>query len=168
MGTLAMALEPGAGMPGRQRNPVSRWYGRDHVAITQMHGRGTFSDPRLGISVSASPDQVTSKLPALAEYQLNLEAPAAPGAADSKAAFRGPRVFSGQGRCSTCHLPGQNFTVVNEGILHAADEPAMSPAYAERTTTERYRPTPLRGLWQHPPYFHDGSAATLEAVVAGL
>jgi hypothetical protein len=28
-----------------------------------------------------------------------------------------------------------------------------------------YRTTPLRGLWQHPPYFHDGSAATLEAVV---
>jgi cytochrome c peroxidase len=23
----------------------------------------------------------------------------------------------------------------------------------------------LRGLWQHPPYFHDGSAATPEAVV---
>ena len=27
------------------------------------------------------------------------------------------------------------------------------------------RSTPLRALWQHPPYFHDGSAATLEAVV---
>jgi cytochrome c peroxidase len=24
----------------------------------------------------------------------------------------------------------------------------------------------LRGLWQHPPYFHDGSAATLADVVA--
>jgi cytochrome c peroxidase len=23
----------------------------------------------------------------------------------------------------------------------------------------------LRGLWQHPPYFHDGSAATLLDVV---
>lgn len=28
-----------------------------------------------------------------------------------------------------------------------------------------YRTTPLRGLWQHPPYFHDGSAADLLAVV---
>jgi cytochrome c peroxidase len=28
-----------------------------------------------------------------------------------------------------------------------------------------YRTTPLRALWQHPPYFHDGSAATLPAVV---
>ena len=28
-----------------------------------------------------------------------------------------------------------------------------------------YRTTPLRALWQHPPYFHDGSAATLADVV---
>ena len=28
-----------------------------------------------------------------------------------------------------------------------------------------YRTTPLRGLWQHPPYFHDGSAPDLPAVV---
>jgi cytochrome c peroxidase len=28
-----------------------------------------------------------------------------------------------------------------------------------------YRTTPLRALAQHPPYFHDGSAATLPAVV---
>ena len=28
-----------------------------------------------------------------------------------------------------------------------------------------YRTAPLRGVWQHPPYFHNGSAPTLEAVV---
>ena len=28
-----------------------------------------------------------------------------------------------------------------------------------------YRATPLRALWQHSPYFHDGSAPTLEDVV---
>ena len=42
----------------------------------------------------------------------------------------------------------------------------MAPDYAQRTSTKQYRTTPLRGLEQHPPYFHDGSAATLEAVVA--
>lgn len=41
----------------------------------------------------------------------------------------------------------------------------MDPAYAARTATKRYRTTPLRALWQHAPYFHDGSAATLDAVV---
>jgi cytochrome c peroxidase len=38
-----------------------------------------------------------------------------------------------------------------------------------RTATKLYRTTPLRGLWNPPqlrgPYFHDGSAATLEQVV---
>ena len=41
----------------------------------------------------------------------------------------------------------------------------MDGAYAARTANKAYRTTPLRGLWQHPPYFHDGSAATLAGVV---
>jgi cytochrome c peroxidase len=31
---------------------------------------------------------------------------------------------------------------------------------------DQYRTTPLRALWHHAPYFHDGSAATLADVVA--
>ncbi len=31
--------------------------------------------------------------------------------------------------------------------------------------TRQYRTSPLAGIWQHPPYFHNGSAPTLEAVV---
>ena len=41
----------------------------------------------------------------------------------------------------------------------------MDPAYALRTATGKYRTTPLRGLWQHAPYFHDGSARDLLSVV---
>jgi cytochrome c peroxidase len=41
----------------------------------------------------------------------------------------------------------------------------MDGAYAARTTQKAYRTTPLRGLWQHAPYFHDGSAKTLMDVV---
>ena len=41
----------------------------------------------------------------------------------------------------------------------------MDAAYATRTANKRYRTTPLRALWQHPPYFHDGSAATLADVI---
>ena len=36
---------------------------------------------------------------------------------------------------------------------------------AKLTATKMYRTAPLRGLWQHPPYFHNGIAPTLEAVV---
>ena len=41
----------------------------------------------------------------------------------------------------------------------------MDPAYAERTSQKKYRTTPLRVLAKHPPYFHDGSAKTLEDVI---
>ena len=72
-------------------------------------------------------------------------------------------MFEGEARCAECHV-GPNLT--DEGRLHAPDETDMDPTHAERGTTGAYRATPLRGLWQHPPYFHDGSAETLEEVVA--
>jgi mono/diheme cytochrome c family protein len=144
--------------------PVSYW--NAYVAVTQMHGVGSFHDPRLGIDITASPDLVTDKLPALAEYQFSLTAPAAPGVTDAAAAARGQAVFNGPGACSSCHLPNQQFTDVGAGRLHLPSETGMDPAYAARTATKQYRTTPLRGLWQHAPYFHDGSAATLEAVVS--
>ena len=50
-------------------------------------------------------------------------------------------------------------------MLHDPAEVGADPDYASRTATKRYRTTPLRALFQHAPYFHDGSAATLEAVV---
>lgn len=45
-------------------------------------------------------------------------------------------------------------------------EPGGAPSYASRSATQQYRTTPLRALAQHPPYFHNGSAATLEDVVS--
>ena len=50
-------------------------------------------------------------------------------------------------------------------FLHDATEIGTDPEYAKRSATGQYRTTPLRALWQHPPYFHDGSAATLVDVV---
>lgn len=144
--------------------PVSYWNG--YVAVTQMHGQGSFSDPRLGIDLVRSPDLVTDKLPALREYQFSLEAPAPPaGSFDVASAARGNGVFRGPAQCTTCHIPRLEYTDVNLGRLHEPEETGMDPSYAERTTQKLYRTTPLKGAWQHPPYFHDGSAATFEDVV---
>jgi cytochrome c peroxidase len=44
-------------------------------------------------------------------------------------------------------------------------EPPGVPSYASRTATKMYRTSPLAGVWQHPPYFHNGISPTLEAVV---
>lgn len=143
--------------------PVSYW--NAYVAVTQMHGQGNFSDARLGVNIVQTPDLVTSKLDALRAYQLSLATPTAPaGSYDAVAADRGRVLFNGAATCATCHV-GDIMTDVNAGKLHAASETGMDGAYAARTTQKAYRTTPLRGLWQHAPYFHDGSAATLTDVV---
>jgi cytochrome c peroxidase len=69
----------------------------------------------------------------------------------------------GKAGCASCHH-GPALTDAGE-TLHAAAETGVDPFYATRTATGLYRTTPLRGQWQHPPYFHDGSAPTLRAVV---
>jgi mono/diheme cytochrome c family protein len=165
-----IVLPPAYGLEGVDaetftgEGPVSYW--NAYVAVTQMHGQGSFSDPQLGIHIVQQPDLVTPKLPALSAYQLSLSAPAPPsGSFNAAAAERGREVFAGVAQCASCHA-GARLTDINSGILHEADETGMDPRYAARTTTQAYRTTPLRGLFQHPPYFHDGSAETLDDVVA--
>ena len=174
--------------------PISYW--NSYVAVTQMHGQGNFSDPRLGVNIVQAPDLVTPKLAALRAYQHSLPRPPTPGASyDRGRARRGQAVFNAN--CASCHIGGTGTDnnlpptrVVTEsggnvaramgdtlsgealkrpvaipGILHAPSETGMDARYAERTTQKAYRTTPLRGLWQHAPYFHDGSAKTLRDVV---
>jgi mono/diheme cytochrome c family protein len=139
-------------------------YWNRYVAVTQMHGHGSFAEPRLGISVSNPSDMVESKLAALEAYQLSLGSPAPPaGSFDPAAASRGRLVFEGAGQCAGCHA-GASFTDANTR-LHPPSEIPTDPTHAERSATRMYRTTPLRALWQHAPYFHDGSAATLDDVV---
>ena len=147
--------------------PISYW--NNYVAVTQMGGHGSFVDPGLDLDISQTPDRVTPQLPALLAYQLTLRAPAPPrGSFDRGAAQRGEEVFSGVAQCKTCHTPPP-FTDVLTGptlpFLHAPSETGMDAEYASRSLTKMYRTAPLRGIWQHPPYFHDGSAATLLDVV---
>jgi len=137
-----------------------------------MGGHGNFSDPRIGVVIQQTPpDLVTPKLPALLDYQLSLQTPKPPaGSFDHQAAARGKQLFRGEARCASCHQQ-PNLTDVlsapnrNVPFLHSPAEVGMSPVYADRSATKQYRTTPLRGLFQHAPYFHDGSAPDLVAVV---
>jgi cytochrome c peroxidase len=139
-----------------------------------MGGRGTFVDldvPSFGILITQTPDLVTPKLPALLDYQLSLRTPEPPkGSFNRQAANRGRRLFRNEAGCASCHQ-GPHFTDVMNGptktvpFLHDPAEVGTDAAYAARTVTKQYRTTPLRGLWQHAPYFHDGSAPTLLDVV---
>jgi mono/diheme cytochrome c family protein len=151
--------------------PISYW--NNYVAVTQMGGHGSFSDPRppLRLNIVQTPDMVTPKLPALLDYQLSLKAPEPPrGSFDVVAAQRGRHLFNGVARCGTCHTPPAFTDVMrlprnDVPLLHAPEETGMERIYASRTATGEYRTSPLAGVWQHPPYFHDGSAPDLPAVV---
>ena len=112
-----------------------------------MGGQGTFSEPRLNLNITnGTEDLVTGKLPALQAYQLSLTPPPA-GSFDATAAAL--------------------FTDANTTLHPASDSMAEpeTPSYASRSATTQYRSSPLKGVWQHAPYFHDGSAATLSVVV---
>jgi mono/diheme cytochrome c family protein len=143
-------------------------YWNRYVAVTQMGGQGSFSEPRLNLNITnGTVDLVSSKLPALQAYQLSLAAPAAPaGSFDAIAAVRGKLLFNGAAKCATCHS-GALFTDANARLHPPSDSMAEpeTPSYAARTATRQYRTSPLKGVWQHAPYFHDGSAATLNDVV---
>ena len=150
--------------------PISYW--NSYVGVSQMGGHGSFDDPRIGLFIQQSPDLVTPKLAALLDYQLRLRTPKpAQGTFDEDAAERGKELFRGGARCSTCHQ-GPNFTDVLNGpnrqtpLLHDAAEVGLDPVYASRSATGKYRTTPLRALPRHAPYFHDGSAPDLPAVVS--
>jgi hypothetical protein len=173
--TLPIVLPPIYGLKGvgfetfSADGPISYW--NAYVGIGQMGGQGPFHDPRIGLFITQTPDLVTSKLPALLDYQLSLRTPEPPkDSFNRQAANRGRRLFRNEAGCATCHQ-GPHFTDVLSGptqtvpFLHDPAEVGMDPAYALRTATGKYRTTPLRGLWQHPPYFHDGSAPDLLAVV---
>jgi cytochrome c2 len=139
--------------------------------------------PAAAMPVQQSQDLVTAKLPALRDYQHGLEVPANADSVNHASATRGERVF--KRACQSCHVgvtgtdnnaaaqaaevtPGgglrKDGTAVM-GKVHAPAETGQDPKYAERTASSGYRTTPLRGLATHAPYFHDGSAATLEDVV---
>ncbi|HEX7894490.1 MAG TPA: hypothetical protein VF447_09890 [Terriglobales bacterium] len=156
---------------------VSYW--NAFVANLEMHGKGTFFDPRLDDPVQFpiaaanhfghvhnDVDLITSKLAALHFYQLSIAAPAPPkGSFNEEAAKRGDELFGGKAKCTTCHTeplwtePGWN--------LHPGSEVCIDNFEADRAPSHRYRTTPLGGLWTHTKrgFYHDGRFATLMDVV---
>jgi CxxC motif-containing protein (DUF1111 family) len=147
-----------------------------------MHGKGTFLDSRLNDAVkfpvaaqagsgntrqsTPDSDQITAKLAALHFYQLAIAAPTPPeGSFDKDAAARGKTLFNGKAKCATCHVPPL-FTEPGWN-MHTPAEIGIDDFQAKRSPDERYRTTPLKGLWSHTKggFYHDGRYAALLDVV---
>ena len=183
-GTSAATLLPAAfGLAGVNLHTYTGWgsipYWNAFVAVLEMHGKGTFFDPRLDDAaqfpiaaenkfghITSPVDLVTSKLPGLQAYQLSLAAPKPPkGSFNQSAATRGKKLFTGQAQCSTCHVPPL-FTEPGQN-LHPGSDIGIDNFEADRSPTHMYRTTPLAGLWSHQTggFYHDGRFPTLLSVV---
>jgi hypothetical protein len=185
-GKSGATLLPAAfGLAGVNLHTYSGWGSVTHwnayVANTQMHGKGTFFDPRLNdpaqfpaavrqhhYDLRNSPDLVTSKLAALHFYQLAIPAPKPKAETyDATAAERGRAVFEGKAQCARCHVPPL-FTEPG-WPMHTAAEMGIDDFQASRSPDKRfYRTTPLRGLFVRAKggFYHDGRFADLPAVIA--
>jgi cytochrome c peroxidase len=109
---------------------------------------------------------ISSKLPALQFYQLAIPAPPAPaGSFDATAAERGKTLFHGKADCAQCHVP-PTFTEPGWN-MHTAAEIGIDDFQAKRSPDERYRTSPLKGLWTHQAggFYHDGRFTKLLDVV---
>jgi Cytochrome c len=182
--TAATLIPPAFGLAGVNLHTWVGWGSVTHwnafVANLEMHGKGTFFDPRLNdavqfpiaaragfANVRNDPDLISSKLPALHAYQLSLASPKPPvDSFDPNAAARGKEVFEKQAQCATCHVPP---TYTEPGWnMHTPPELGIDDFQANRGPDKQYRTAPLGGLWTHQTggFYHDGRFATLEDVVS--
>jgi len=180
---VVVLIPPAYGLAGVNLHTYTGWgsvpYWNAFVANLEMHGKGTFYDPRLSDptqfpvaaragfgNVRSTPDLITPKLAALHLYQLAIPAPAAPaGSFDATAAARGEALFNDKAGCATCHVPPL-FTEPGWN-MHTGAEIGIDDFQANRAPDRRYRTAPLRGLWTHTKggFYHDGRFATLGDVV---
>ena len=185
-GKPAATVIPAAfGLAGVNLHTYTGWGGVSHwnayVAITQMHGKGTFYDPRLNDAnqfpvaaraktgnIRNNPDLVTSKLAALHFYQLSIPAPEPPkDSYDQTAAARGKSLFEGKAKCATCHVPP--LYTEPGWAMHTAAEIGIDDFQAGRSPDKKYyRTTPLKGLFVRAKggFYHDGRFEDYKAVVS--
>ena len=181
--TSAVLIPPAFGLAGVNLHTWVGWgsvtYWNGFVANLDMHGKGNFSDARLSdasqfpiaaragfYNIRNEPDLVTAKLAALHFYQLGIPAPKPPaGSFNEEAAARGKHVFSGAGKCASCHVPPL-FTEPGWN-MHTPQEVGVDDFHANRAPDKRYRTSPLKGLWTHAKggFYHDGRFSTLLDVV---
>ena len=153
---------------------------------TTLQGRGFVSDE---VFRAKGPDWVfgepnrglSRELDALAVYVASFESvhPSPhrlPGGAMTPEAVAGEAIFhSAETGCATCHMPPQYTDSSLERdrresstlpfLMH--DVGTLSATAGDfRPNTLRALDTPtVKGVWQTPPYLHDGSAATLMDVI---
>jgi cytochrome c peroxidase len=122
-------------------------------------------------SESATRDQVTEALAAFVRTLRSGDSAwdrreTGEGEAVSADAVAGFRIFTERAGCATCHTP----PLYSDNQFHARgvgdeSDPGRARVTADSRHSGAFKTPGLRSLVETAPYFHDGSAATLEAAV---
>lgn len=181
--SAATMIPPAFGLGGVNLHTSTGWGSVSHwnalVAVLEMHGQGTFYDPRLNDkekfpvaakagfgNVRHDPDLVTPKLAALQMYQLAIPVPQRRELHPFNfRAIRGKQIFETKAQCAQCHVPPL-YTEPGWN-MHTPQEVCVDDFQANRSPDGAYRTTPLGGLHTREKggYYHDGRFQTLGQVV---
>ena len=168
------------GVAGMSHGPV-HWSGnfdeiqdfetpiRDHFGGTgfipnPVYHSGTVSqplgDPKSGLSTDL--DALAAYLESLVEFDRSPHRTA--DGSLTAAGSRGRTVFRDQG-CVFCHR-GADFSDSDLGLRHDVGTQTAASGQRLGGPLDGLDTPTLRGVWQSAPYFHDGSADSLEAVLS--
>lgn len=142
-------------VPRKLRRTPPAWGGRPSLA--PYHWDGAFTDAATLAQTTThelmNGDGLLVAFDDLAAYLEELEPPPARAPDDTSAVQRGAALFASAG-CATCHAGAS----LADGLAHPNVVPTSSDPDAVLASVET--PT-LIAVRTHPPFFHDGSAATL-------
>lgn len=167
----AKSLEDQAGGP--VENPIEM--GQDMNTVTkELAGIPEYKERFMAVFGEApSKDNITKAIAAFERTLLEGNSPfdkfqAGDAKAISEDAKKGWELFN-QKLCSTCHTPPvfSNWGFYNAGVGTGKKDPDIGRMNVTKLDSDKgaFRVPSLRGVEQTAPYFHDGSAKTLEEAV---
>jgi cytochrome c peroxidase len=162
-----------------EKNIEAAWKGQlgaDPAAIAAAVGKvpGYAVQFKTIFGHDATPDDIVA---ALASFVRTLRSGDAPWdlyekgdkKAVSEEAVRGADLFRGKAGCVMCHTPPLYTDLSFHNVGIGFDKPEPDPGRGKITKDEKengaFKTPSLRSASAHPPYFHDGRAATLEEAV---
>ena len=174
--TAATLIPPAFGLAGVNLHTWTGWgsipYWNAFVAILEMHGQGTFFDPRLD-DANAVPDRGREQLRARQGSRSTWSVPSCPRCRPTSSSLARPEAAEGvvrrgggrarqdavqrdrpSARPATC----RRRSASRVSTCTRASEIGIDNFEADRSPTHMYRTSPLAGLWSHQKggFYHDG------------
>ncbi len=161
LGPVQNPLEMGNTLEGMLSN-VSE-IGEYAPAFEKAFGPGPITAEKVGMAIASFERTIVAGDAPYDRFK------AGDAAALSESAKRGLAVFEGKGRCVICHLGpsfmDNQFHNLGVGTQNAKPDAGRMDFTKDEKDWAKFKTPTLRNVDKTAPYLHDGSEATLEAVV---